>query len=408
MPGRCVPSRGAGLAFGAVRVAAVVGAWAGAAAALFPSGVAAAPFLPAVQIRPHDVTEADLAKIRQVGFGGIRFGLRREIVFPKSGGVNWATYDRVAAWAKRHRLRMIVTLFDGRAVNNTVQSQAAWTKGFTAFAAQAARRYPTGVTWEIWNEPNGPRYWPQWSGAAGYTRLAASVCSAIRKVDRRASITAGALGTGAGATPYGPYIRQLAPLVRSGCISSIGVHPYRQTAPETVATTLADIRKAYPGIRFIITEWGYTTAGKAYSSATAQAWAARILLAGWMAKSDVAVLYEWQDAGNDSGAREHNFGMLRRNGTAKPTLSAVARNLKWLRSDVSTCAGHDPNVFCLTRRNAGTGPSYLIWSDHSPNPPLRAALQAGKRPVGQGACAANDAPQLPTSIPTETCRYPGR
>jgi hypothetical protein len=52
---------------------------------------------------------------------------------------------------------------------------------FSRFAAAAAQRYVNYfVAWEIWNEPDLPRFWPPTPRPDVYARLVSATCAAIK------------------------------------------------------------------------------------------------------------------------------------------------------------------------------------------------------------------------------------
>ena len=321
-------------------------------------------FIAGVQIRPNSVTNNDLAQIAQMGFNGIRLGIRKELVTKDGRALDWSLYDRIFKLARQHNLTVVATLFDGDAAKHEGNRSPAWVNEFSSFAADTVKRYgyTNQVIWEIWNEPNGATYWSKTPDPVAYANMVRNTCQNMRVANPQATIFAGALGTDAAEFPYDPFIQQLTPIVKAGCINAISIHPYRQDKPETVSLTLADLRHRYPGVPFEITEWGYTAAGRAYSSSQAYAWTSRILLASQFAGSRIAIIYEWRSSKPLPSNREQNFGIIRTDGQPTMSFEPLARTLKWLRGSSERCLLNS-KVYCLTSSTIDRQPVSLVWSD---------------------------------------------
>jgi len=54
---------------------------------------------------------------------------------------------------------------------------------FAAFSGAAARHFRGRAAWEVWNEPNVPRYWMGAPDALCYVALARDAAAAIRRED---------------------------------------------------------------------------------------------------------------------------------------------------------------------------------------------------------------------------------
>lgn len=122
---------------------------------------------------------------------------------------------------------------------------------YAAFCAALVRRYgPRGsfwkgqshprpiTSWQIWNEPNVPAFWPPQPFVARYVSLLRQARSAIRRVDPKAKIILAGLANYSWTALRGIY---QVPGAR-GLFDVVGVHPYTRT-PQGVVTILQRARR---------------------------------------------------------------------------------------------------------------------------------------------------------------------
>jgi polysaccharide biosynthesis protein PslG len=178
--------------------------------------------------------------------------LQREAGAPS----DWSTTDRVVEQLARHGIEPFPVVFgspcfavDCGAVPRHLanaqpplgssRARAAW----TGFLGSLVDRYGPGgsfwsenptlsgpiTTWEIWNEPNSPRFYPPRPSAKGYAELLAVSAEAIRERDPNARIVLGGLA----GQPESPsaiklprYLDQLYEAGAGRSVDAVAVHPY--------------------------------------------------------------------------------------------------------------------------------------------------------------------------------------
>lgn len=205
---------------------------------------------------------------------------------------------------------------------------------FGRFAEAAAAHFKgRNVRYEIWNEPNLSQFWLPAPDASEYAALLREAVAAIRKADPEAKISSGGLSR------FDlPFLSRAVDPALAANLTAIGVHPYPQTGPESIAPALAALRewtaRAF-GERLEIwdTEWGYSstnaprdapTNGHTEAGRKRQAvLAIREILTVWALGLPMAVYYDLRDDGTDASNPEHNYGLLDSDGEEKLAMKAV-------------------------------------------------------------------------------------
>jgi polysaccharide biosynthesis protein PslG len=217
-------------------------------------------------------------------------------------------------------------------------------EAFKRYALSVARFHPRVRYLEIWNEWNhaiGVRDGSKGT-ADGYVQLVASVVPALRAAGIQANIVVGAL---ADDFPDWTFAREL---VRRGVLNhadAFSVHLYNYSAGENAVPQemlarierLQDILRAGNGGKdfpVLVTEFGWPThVGKGgISERQAGAYLAQFLFEAaaypWLRG---VWLYELFDSGPSKSEREHQFGLIRDNGSPKENACFVQGALKLLR-----------------------------------------------------------------------------
>jgi hypothetical protein len=359
-----------------------------------------------VQVQPWQTTDADLARIRSLGFGVVRWGLPWEQVEKTPARYDWRQSDLFLERLARYHLRSLIILGGGNApFTGTTSNRDPMSRGaieslpptrprdiasFAAFAAMAAQRYSKQrPIWEIWNEPDLSRFWPPSADPAAYVALASTTCAAMKAADPSAPV----IGPGSASMPdhidrsHPDILALLAGSPAGGCFDAISAHDYRYGAtggvkpPESVEAdnqqSLLRI-KATLGWRapvLICSEWGFAT--PLVTPAEQSYYPVRALLANLLSGVSLTILYEWRDAGNQPTNPEHNYGLATFDGHPKPGMAVMqsvlaplagARSLRALRvgqskdiriAAVEYPAGKSGLVFWLTTPR-GSAPSILV------------------------------------------------
>jgi hypothetical protein len=246
---------------------------------------------------------------------------------------------------------------------------------FANFAKQAATTYKSNkvVGYEVWNEPNLGAYWPT-PDANVYASLAQVTQAAIKSVNSTANVVTGGL---AGVDL--PFLHTMVSSGKLAGLTAFGVHPYRTTAPELYASDtvplLRVLRNANLGAPMWDTESGYSSYGDVDATTygngadpRAQRRQGVLVLRKVMThialNTPISVIYNLLDSGTSATNREHNFGLLKYDGSDKPGIVGLrnlyaaqnGRVLKGFLPDVP------PNLHVL-RWDGTTDRAFAIWTD---------------------------------------------
>lgn len=210
--------------------------------------------------------------------------------------------------------------------------------------AMVARYQAVGVhTYELWNEPNLPRFWPSGPNAAEFQTFLAAAYPAAKAADPTATVLMGGLAK----NDY-DFLGQLYVAGGRPYFDAVAVHPYTGSADPTwcwnEGQTIKRAKDAFCGIEEVrntmvaagdsakpmwLTEFGWSTTTAAYgvSEATQADYLTKaftklqsypyVAVAFWYSLRNVASL---QDAPADY---EANLGLLRTDFTAKPAYAAL-------------------------------------------------------------------------------------
>ncbi|HVX77464.1 MAG TPA: hypothetical protein VHB49_15130 [Bradyrhizobium sp.] len=279
----------------------------------------------------------------------VRIDLNWPWIEKRPGLDDWSLYDAFAAELEKLRLRPLFILnrpnplygtrydavVDGKRDHGagppSTPSQIA---AFARWAAAAAERYQhLNPIWEIWNEPDQDGFWPPKPAPQNYVNLAREACLAIKQRVPSAFVT------GPGAAQMPTVWRPRKPLIRAllndkellTCLDAISLHTHRfgQT-PETVSRDYAVLRNNYfaawpaaiPRKPVIDTEWGDSVYRSGISEDTQALWLPRMFLTNLMERVNLTNWYCLMDVGTDDDEIEDRFGLVRSDGTLRPSFQA--------------------------------------------------------------------------------------
>lgn len=310
-----------------------------------------------------DVTLEDgLRRAAGIGVGWLRVDLDWSRVEGTPGVFDWSATDRVVTAAHGAGLEVLGLLTytpTWAGGGGTGKQPPRDPDDFAAFASVAVRRYGhAGVAaWEVWNEPNLADFWQPRPDPAAYARLVAATVAAVRQIDDDAVVLGGGLSAARDDHAAGSWspasfvdawlttLRSIAPgsggpvvggkargIVQLGGIDAVAVHPYTfPSAPNVVdpwnaQAQLLDLRRVLVRngveVRLWVTEVGAPTgrAARAVSEAR-QAELLRAAVSIAAADADVRGVFVyalWDRPDGSAEELQDNFGLLRRNGSAKP------------------------------------------------------------------------------------------
>jgi hypothetical protein len=156
---------------------------------------------------------------------------------PRRGWFEWAKFDQAVEIAQAHGIGMVGVLafsadWASTAPLDLPQSQrelyAPNTSDFAAYVTAVVKRYGSRVhEWEIWNEPNHPKFWFPHPNPEAYATLLHAASAAIRSVDPHATIVLGGI--------VGTDVAYLDRLRAAGAwpdFDVLAIHGYVRLSPE--------------------------------------------------------------------------------------------------------------------------------------------------------------------------------
>jgi hypothetical protein len=184
--------------------------------------------------RPLEQTAADLDRLEADGIMTVRFDINWSDLEPSPD--RWNT-DLLA------KLDAILTLMDARGIAPILLllETPAWTRDNAGSAmtppdkpddygraiGYLAARYADRphMVWEVWNEPNDPRFWqtPTGPDPIAYTRLLQSAYTHIKVADPDATVLGGAI-----VFNDLPFLKGMYAAGARGFFDALSLHPYNQ------------------------------------------------------------------------------------------------------------------------------------------------------------------------------------
>jgi hypothetical protein len=313
------------------------------------------------------VSEADayatLAHARAGGVSWVREELPWGVVEPQRGTFSWGRTDALIAAAARAGVNVLGILAYSAPWASSDPSGNRDSKypprdpaDYARYAAAVVKRYgPRGSFWvsrpdlperpltavQIWNEPWGHWFWKPNPSPAGYARLARMAATAIRAANPAVDILVAGdvlqVRTDGAIVDWLRNLRAADPGLNT-LVDAYAVHPYpyprtngpylERTDPRWDYRRVTLTRQIDPTLPIWITEVGWSTAatGDSVSEATQATYvtgAVRRALDEWGAFVERIFVYSFDRDGSDRNDREQHYGLLRADGTAKPSWNAL-------------------------------------------------------------------------------------
>jgi len=303
-----------------------------------------------------DPSVEEFALAKKAGAAWVRQGFFWDSIEPWPGWSNLEVYDRYVERAHAAGLKVLAVLdYDARWIN------LPGTKGPLIRGTQALSWYADHVrelvahfkgkvdAWELWNEPNSSTFWR--GSKQEFVKMHKLGVASIREVDPDAYI----VGGGFSLVPED----WIDTCFRGGAfdgVDAISFHPYWMEAEGVLH--LVDRMKAivkahgFKGALWV-TEVGFPTAG-VYPFASDEAGQAALLVKTWvgMALREVRAVFWYVQSDTRSASErfdpldsESFFGVIRADGTPKPSLYAMAAVLQAIAG-----AQYDPGLVDIDPR----------------------------------------------------------
>jgi hypothetical protein len=344
---------------------ALVAVLAGADCASEPEDTREAPlwFPPFFGVVAEDVLAGDaayrrrmLARMRAAGVRLIRQTFHWDRIETAPGRYDFAEYDAYVADLARAGMRILPILFtppEFRAPRGPERGTYPPERpaDMAAFARRLVLRYgPDGDfwhanpdlrprpirTWQVWNEPNLPVYWPSGPDPAEYTELLTSVAEGIKSADPEAGVVSAGLSESAHGVPFREYVKAMFEAGAGDALDVFALHAFARDAAGSVgaARATADLLEEFGESPPIwVTEVGWASGGAASPFTVGERGQAdRVRQAlGWFSRSREklgvlgVIYYSWRDAPVYEGGQDFfglHTGLLDIEGRPKPALSA--------------------------------------------------------------------------------------
>ncbi len=284
-----------------------------------------------VNIHFTDPQPGEMERWAEAGYHWVRTDLTWAAVEREKGKFDFSAYDRLVDAVKGAGGRILFILdygndlYDGGKAPASDEAKTA----FLEFAAQAGRHFAgKQVMWEIWNEPNLAQFWKPAPDPTAYAKLAVATARTLRASDPDATV----IGPGTSGFPW-EYLEQLFRWGLLNEVDAVSVHPYRESAPETVVDDYGRLRALIARystidrrqLPLISSEWGYSTANGRLTEDEQASYLVRQWLVNLSQGIYLSVFYDWKDDGADPAETEHRFGTVRQDLTPKPSFEAAKK-----------------------------------------------------------------------------------
>jgi hypothetical protein len=201
------------------------------------------------------------------------------------------------------------------------------------FAVTAAKRYPESIGFEVWNEPNYPKFWGGPPDPAAYADMLNTVADALHERAPGTTVVSAGLSPHAdtdtsGSIGFRDFLIEMYERGAAQKADAIGIHPYPGVGPDE--DYLTDVRVYLGKVQNVMdrygdgdrplwaTEFGASTGGdKGFSPQQAGVAITEMLdMFRYIRGIQMTIIHSFLDPA--LAGREGGFGMLNRNLTPKP------------------------------------------------------------------------------------------
>ena len=316
--------------------------------------------------KPGAYRRENLDRLGSTGAGLVRQTFDWARIERSPGRYDLAFYDDYVGALARRRLRLLPILFNAPRFRSSAPADPRHgtypprsPAEMGEFGAVLARRYGPGGSfwrehhelpplpvrsWQVWNEPNLPVYWPSGPDATQYVALLRATARGIRRVDPGAEIVTAGLPDSTLGVPLDRYLTDMYAAGGAGAFDVIAVNPYGEDARgvlDTVRAVRAVASRNGDNPAVWITELGWATGGPQSAFRVSEAGQAalleRTLLALARRRDELrirgVVYFNWRDSTPYAGGVDFfglHTGLLRLDGRAKPAFRAYEKVAKTL------------------------------------------------------------------------------
>jgi len=317
---------------------------------------------------PGAYRRENLTRLRSAGAGLVRQTFDWARIEPAPGRYDLTFYDSYVADLARHHLRLLPILFDPPAFRSSAPANPRHgtypprhPADMGEFAAVLVRRYGPGGSfwrehpdlprvpvrsWQVWNEPNLRVYWPTGPDAREYVALLRATARGIRRVDPGAEIVTAGLPDSSLGVPLRDYVAAMYAAGGADAFDVLAVNLFGRDARGVIQgiRTVRDVATTNDDDPAVwVTELGWATGGPPSDFLVSETRQAELLEQTLLAlarrreqlRIRGVVYFNWRDSTPYAGGRDFfglHTGLLRRDGQAKPALSAYKKVAKALQS----------------------------------------------------------------------------
>jgi hypothetical protein len=210
------------------------------------------------------------------------------------------------------------------------------------FAVTAAKRYPESIGFEVWNEPNYPKFWGGPPDPAAYADMLKTVADALHRQAPGTTVVSAGLSPHAdtdtsGSVGFRDFLIQMYERGAAQKADAIGIHPYPGVGPGE--DYLTDVRVYLGRVQNVMdrygdgdrplwaTEFGASTGGnKAFSPEQAgQAITELLDMFRYIRGIQMTIIHSFVDPA--LAGREGGFGLMNPNLTPKPAFCQLGSYL---------------------------------------------------------------------------------
>ena len=226
-----------------------------------------------------------MAGIAGTGAQVLRQSFYWSLIEPEPGRYEYSLYDMYMTAAARANLSVLPILYNPPAFRSARPASGA-RRGtyppanytdFAVFAAALVRRYGPGGefwrqhpelpqlpirSWQVWNEPNIPVYWPGGPNPAEYASMLRTVGEGIKAVDPGARVITAGLNDSELGIKLVPFLRGMYRAGAKGSFDVLALHPYAPGSDLVTAQidrAVRELRRNGDSAHTIVTELGWAT-----------------------------------------------------------------------------------------------------------------------------------------------------
>src|SRR5215207_710247 len=302
-----------------------------------------------------------MAAIAGTGARALRQSFYWSLIERQPGRYDFSLYDGYVAAAASANLSILPILFDPPAFRSARPASGARRgtyppanySDFAVFAAALVRRYgPAGQfwrehpelpqlpirSWQVWNEPNIPVYWPSGPNPAEYATMLRTVGDGIKAVDPGARVITAGLNESELGIKLVPFLQGMYRAGAKGSFDALALHPYAPGSDLVTAQltrAVRELRRNGDPARTIVTELGWATGGPSQRALVVSELGQASLISRTITRLaryrgqlrlDGVFYFNWRDVTAAPGSRDHwglHTGLLREDGSAKPAMQAL-------------------------------------------------------------------------------------